>query len=163
MAICKNFLCKIWGWVSFGAAKASNPHKSSLPKIVLHKTFLPQKFSAIRYTHNCATSAKEDAFNYHKILVQPQTVTTYYSVAHLEHITKFNIHWRWPSARVKSSHTLPRCMNIWYSYEACTSPTLSSSSVLQCLVCSDALKYTTEVYPTRTAIHVSQERIRMGD
>ena len=159
MAICKNFLRKIWGWVFFGAAKASNPHKSSLRRIVIHKTFFLQKFSTIRYTHNCA---KEDAFNYHKIHVQPQTVTTYYSVAHLEHITKFNIQWCWPSARVKSSHTLPRCMNIWYSYEACTSPTLSSSSVLQCLVA--VMRWNTQQKYTQLELsYMYQERIRMGD
>ena len=52
VAIHESFLREIWGMVSFGAAKASNPWKFSLWKTYfspIHESFLPQKFPAIRY------------------------------------------------------------------------------------------------------------------
>ena len=52
VAICKSFLCKIWGMAFFGAAKASNLRKFSPRKSYfspIHGSFLPQKFSAIWY------------------------------------------------------------------------------------------------------------------
>ena len=33
LAICGSFLCKIWGWGTFGAVKASNPRNFSLLKV----------------------------------------------------------------------------------------------------------------------------------
>ena len=52
VAIRKCFLHKIWGVASFGTAKVSNPRKFSPQKSYssqIRKSFLPQKFPAIRY------------------------------------------------------------------------------------------------------------------
>ena len=37
MAICKSFLCEIWGVASFGTAKTSNPRKFSPRKLYFHQ------------------------------------------------------------------------------------------------------------------------------
>ena len=48
----KVFAAKFWGSASFGTANASNPRKFSPWKLyfsLIHETFLPQKFPAVRY------------------------------------------------------------------------------------------------------------------